>query len=140
MTDVVVVESGDESSDESVEAVADAIDTAIEVEQSFEIGVIAGEVNAMKDQVQLHDGLIQLHSHDGFVTMADLQECEERICAKIDSIAPPMEEALTEPIEETTTEPETSDSESESESSDEPPRSRRNRGSIAERYYKSSKL
>jgi hypothetical protein len=132
----ISIESGDESASEvATEAIADAIDTAIEAEQSFEIGVVAGELNAVKDQVAMHDGLIQLHSHEGFVTVGDLRECEERLVARIDAISPPMEEVIDEPVEETVEE--TSEEETKT---DDPPHSRRNRGSIAERYYKSSKL
>lgn len=134
--DVVVV-----TSDDSGEEIADAVEEVIEVEQSKDLGYCIAKIESLesdlaecKGTVQLHDDLINLHSHDGLAESMALQETEERICARIDAITPPpVVEDITPELVEEPTEEETS-----SETSDEPPKSRSRKGlreTIASKYY-----
>lgn len=135
MSDVVVVSSDDSNEESAGEAIAEAIDQAVEVEQSFDIGLLAGRLEAMEARVQMHDDLINLHSHEGFVERADLMDCEERMASRIDAVSVPEVEAeIAEPTPEVV-EQSNDNSTEEPTNNDTPPKSRKKRKSFAERYY-----
>ena len=144
MSDVVV----HTSDDSPMEEVAEAIEQVAEQNQSLEIGVLIGRVEALEEKVQYHDDLISLHSHDGLAQQEVVMATEDRLVAKIDSL---IDDAIDEAVEETNEEvveetPEIAESNEEvaeheeEESNDEPPKSRAKRTPLAERYYKSSRL
>lgn len=94
--------------------------------------VLAEQVGALIARVQYIEDLVSLHSHESLVERGDLQECEERICNRIDAIVPvpePEPEPIIEPIPEPEPEPEPESS------PDDPPKSRKKRKSIADWYY-----
>ena len=130
MSDVSVTVVGEpDPAEEVAEEVAEAIEDVQDSNKDMLLGALVARVETLEQRCQYHDDLINLHSHDGFPERADLIEVEERICSKIDSITP-VEEIPEEPIiEEPAPEPESE------ETKDEPPKSRRNRKSVADMYY-----
>lgn len=126
----------------------DAIDHVVDNEQSLLIGNLLARVEALEakvtpleSSVEWHDDLITLHDHAELATTADLTECEDRLAARIEELAPETApEAAGDEIETSSEEQPESEQTAEQETSDSPPNSRRQRGSVANWYYSSSKL